>query len=76
MNKRQIGQFVKEQRESAGLSQKALADKAQVRRQTVIDIENASLGYAIDKLLLVLDALEIKILMIPVALFRFRKTKK
>ena len=76
MNKQQIGQFVKEQRETAGLSQKALADKAQVRRQTVLDIENATLGYAIDKLLLVLDALEIKILMIPVALFRFRKTKK
>jgi len=75
MNKKQIGQFVREQRESLGLSQQALADKAQVRRQTVLDIENATLGYAIDKLLLVLEALEVKILMIPVAMFRFRKTK-
>lgn len=57
MNKEQIGKFVKEQREAKGWLQRELADKAGVRRQTVLDIENASLGYSIDKLLDVLNAL-------------------
>jgi len=82
MDKQQIGNFVKEQREAQGLTQKALADKAQVRRQTVLDIENATLGYAVDKLLAVLDALGIAISFLRQTspksqeLFIFRPKKK
>lgn len=80
MNKEQIGNFVKEQREAQGLTQQALADKAQVRRQTVLDIENASLGYAIDKLLAVLNALGVGLSFITATketttAFIFRPTK-
>lgn len=75
MNKQQIATFVKEQRTALSMTQQQLADAAQVRRQTVNEIENAVREYGIDKLLQVLEALDIKILMIPVTMFRFRKTK-
>lgn len=76
MNKKQIATFVREQRMSLGMTQQQLADTAQVRRQTVIDIENAIREYGIDKLLQVMEALETEITFTPQVLFRFRKSKK
>lgn len=76
MNKQQIATFVKEQRLTLGMTQQQLADAAQVRRQTVNEIENAVREYGIDKLLQVLEALETEIIMIPQVVFRFRKKKK
>jgi len=76
MNKQQIATFVKEQRLALSMTQQQLADAAQVRRQTVNEIENAVREYGIDKLLQVLEALETEIIMIPQVVFRFRKKKK
>jgi transcriptional regulator with XRE-family HTH domain len=80
MTKEQIGKFIKEQREAKGWLQRELADKAGVRRQTVLDIENASLGYSIDKLVSVLNALGVALSFITATkettdLFVFKPSK-
>lgn len=76
MDKQQIAIFVKEQRLALSMTQQELADAAQVRRQTVIEIENAIREYGIDKLLQVLNALDLEMTFTPKVMFRFRKKKK
>lgn len=80
MNKEQIGKFVKDQREAKGWLQRELADEAGVRRQTIIDIENATIGYSIDKLIDVLNALGVALSFITATkettdLFVFKPTR-
>lgn len=75
MTKRQIGNFVRQQREIRGLTQQQLASKSGVRRQTVYEIENAVNGYAIDKLLQVVEAMGAKLRLIAEEVFIFRARK-
>ncbi len=53
----EIGSYVKEQRELNNLTQKELADKIGMRRQTIIDIEQAQVNYGIVGLLAILEVL-------------------
>lgn len=73
MTKEQIGIAVKNKRLSLNLSQLSLAEKAKVRRQTIIDIENASLNYSIDKLIAVQNVLNLFIINTETDLFIFKK---
>lgn len=73
MTKEQIGIAVKNKRLSLNLSQLSLAKKAKVRRQTIIDIENASLNYSVDKLIAVQNVLNLFIMNTETDLFIFKK---
>jgi transcriptional regulator with XRE-family HTH domain len=58
MTRKQLGEFVKQQRILQNMTQQELADKAGFsRRQVVVEIENDQCDYGISVILKVLDAL-------------------
>jgi transcriptional regulator with XRE-family HTH domain len=57
MTKQQIGEFVLNKRKERGYTQKELADKLGMRRQAIIEIEQAQCNYGIEALIQVLDGL-------------------
>lgn len=76
MNRQEIGKLIKQEREGQQLRQRDLAEAAQVRRQAILEIENADFSYGIDRLLQVLDALGLEIKIVPNKnVFDFRNVK-
>jgi len=76
MNKQEIGNLIKQEREGQQMLQRDLADAAQVRRQSVLEIENGVFSYGIDRLLQLLDVLGLEINIVPQKnVFDFRKVK-
>ena len=76
MNKQEIGNLIKQEREGQQMLQRDLADAAQVRRQSVLEIENGVFSYGIDRLLQLLDALGLEINIVPQKnVFDFRNIK-
>jgi transcriptional regulator with XRE-family HTH domain len=60
MTKEQIGSFVLDERKKQKLSQQALADKADFSRyQQILEIEKGSFDYGVDKLISVMNALNV-----------------
>lgn len=70
MNKKQIGNFIKEQREAQGFSQVQLAARMKVRRQALIEVEKSQSNYGIDTLLDILNALGMKMAFPPDCLIK------
>ena len=63
MTKEEIGLFVLKERKKQKLSQKGLADKADLARyQQIMEIETASVNYGIDVLIKVVNALNFEII--------------
>jgi transcriptional regulator with XRE-family HTH domain len=76
MNKQEIGSLIKQEREGQQMLQRDLAEAAQVRRQSVLEIENGVFSYGIDRLLQLLDALGLEINIVPQKnVFDFRNVK-
>jgi transcriptional regulator with XRE-family HTH domain len=61
MTTEQIGEFVKQQRISQNFTQTELAEKVGVRRQVLIEIENAQCNYGINIIMKILSALGFKL---------------
>lgn len=64
MEKKEIGAAVGRERAAQQLTQQQLADKAGIRRQAIIEIEQDQYGYRVDRLIEVLDALGLTILVV------------
>lgn len=64
MDKEQIGEIILRQRTELGLTQQQLADKLGVRRQSIIEIEQSQYNYRIDRLMELLDGLDLKLLVV------------
>lgn len=77
MTKQQIGEFVLNKRKEMKLTQKELAEKLGIRRQAIIEIEQAQCNYGIEALLQVLNGLgcELKPSAIVTKRFKFSETK-
>lgn len=61
MNKQEIGHAIKQQRKAKGLTQQQIADTCEDTRQTIISLESGTRNITIDKLIKVLDALNLTI---------------
>lgn len=87
MNKVEIGQFIRLNRQLQKLSQQGLAEKAGLtRRQQIIEMESASTDYGINVLIKVVSALGYRVLITqhlpeksaeeqPIAAFDFSKVE-
>ena len=77
MTKQELGEFVRDQRKARGLTQKELADKLSIRRQAILEIENAQWNYGIDILLQILDSFGYQLFPKSLATkkFKFTETK-
>lgn len=57
MNKKQIGELIAAERARQQLTQQQVADKAGIRRQSIIEVEQDQYNYRVDRLMEILDAL-------------------
>lgn len=61
MTTKQIGEIIAQARLDKGISQSALAEQLEIRRQSLIEIENCQSNYSIDRLIDVLNSLDLEI---------------
>jgi transcriptional regulator with XRE-family HTH domain len=64
MNKQQIGEAITKERTVKGITQVQLAEKLNVRRQAIIEVELSQFDYRIGRLLEILDGLDLQLLIV------------
>lgn len=57
MDRQEIGQFIQAQRKEKKLTQRQLAQKCNLSRDTILNVENGNVNITIDALLTILNAL-------------------
>ena len=62
MNKKQIGQFIKDERLKRNLTQRELGEKVGIKTGRILEVEKAKKSYGIDNLLTILNGLGIDLL--------------